>query len=110
MTCLPRTVQENVNCMPTTHCLIELVSMPFLVVDMEEVEIVSLERVGHSALKSFDMVLVFKDFTKPVQAITSIPSKKLDAIKVRFADSPSHVRRAASSPAMGANVLVTPTP
>jgi len=73
--------KEMVNCMPTQQCLIELVQMPFLVVDMDEVEIVSLERVGHSTLRNFDANIIFKDFSRPVQPITSIPNKRLDAIK-----------------------------
>ena len=35
--------KENVNCLPTMKCLVELTSMPFLVVDLDEAEIVSLE-------------------------------------------------------------------
>lgn len=40
-------------------CQVSLIEVPFLVVTLDEIEIVSLERVGMSK-KSFDMTIVFK--------------------------------------------------
>ncbi|KAI6036867.1 FACT complex subunit SPT16 [Pisolithus microcarpus] len=57
--------RTNVRLQPTTECLIE---------------IASLERVQFT-LKQFDMVLVFKDFTKTPLHINSIPSSQLDDVK-----------------------------
>ncbi|KAI9324738.1 hypothetical protein DFJ73DRAFT_871521 [Zopfochytrium polystomum] len=47
---------------------------------MSQVEIVHLERVRFG-LKSFDMVVVFKEFTRPVQHINSIPMESLEHLK-----------------------------
>lgn len=45
--------------MPSVSCLVELIEMPFLVVALEDIELVNLERVGFN-LKNFDMAIVFK--------------------------------------------------
>ncbi|KAL5993697.1 FACT complex subunit spt16 [Asimina triloba] len=65
---------------PTSSCLVELVETPFLVITLNEIEIVNLERVGLGQ-KNFDMTVVFKDFKRDVLRIDSIPSSSLDAIK-----------------------------
>jgi nucleosome binding factor SPN SPT16 subunit len=54
--------------------------MPFLVVTLTDVEIASLERVQYG-LKHFDLVLVFKDYTKPPLHINSIASSQMDDVK-----------------------------
>ncbi|KAI6043042.1 FACT complex subunit SPT16 [Pisolithus marmoratus] len=72
--------RTNVRLQPTTECLVHLVDPPFLVVTLNEIEIASLERVQFS-LKQFDMVFVFKDFTKAPLHINSIPSSQLDDVK-----------------------------
>ncbi|KAG6331187.1 hypothetical protein ID866_7902 [Astraeus odoratus] len=72
--------RTNVRLQPTTECLVHLIEPPFLVVTLNEIEIASLERVQFT-LKQFDMVLVFKDFTKPPLHINSIPSTQLDDVK-----------------------------
>ncbi|EIW85375.1 FACT complex subunit SPT16 [Coniophora puteana RWD-64-598 SS2] len=72
--------RTNVRLQPTTECLVHLVEPPFLVVTLSDIEITSLERVQFS-LKQFDMVLIFKDFTKPPLHINSIPSSQLDDVK-----------------------------
>jgi nucleosome binding factor SPN SPT16 subunit len=66
--------------MPTTECLVHLSDAPFLVVTLNDIEIASLERVQFG-LKQFDMVLIFKDFTKSPLHINSIPSTQLDDVK-----------------------------
>lgn len=65
---------------PTSSCLVELIETPFVVITLNEIEIVNLERVGLGQ-KNFDMTIVFKDFKKDVFRIDSIPSTSLDGIK-----------------------------
>ncbi|PIL23839.1 hypothetical protein GSI_13590 [Ganoderma sinense ZZ0214-1] len=65
---------------PTTDCLVQLSDPPFLVVTLSDIEIASLERVQFG-LKQFDMVLIFKDFTKAPLHINTIPSAQLDDVK-----------------------------
>lgn len=72
--------RTNVRLQPTTECLVHLIDTPFLVVTLNDIEIASLERVQFS-LKQFDLVLIFKDFTKPPLHINSIPSGQLDDVK-----------------------------
>ncbi|KAH7910168.1 FACT complex subunit SPT16 [Hygrophoropsis aurantiaca] len=72
--------RTNVRLQPTTECLVHLVDPPFLVTTLNEIEIASLERVQFT-LKQFDLVLIFKDFTKAPLHINSIPSAQLDDVK-----------------------------
>ena len=72
--------RTNVKLQPTTDCLVHLTDTPFLVVNLNEIEIASLERVQFG-LKQFDLVLVLKDFTKAPLHINSIPSSQLDDVK-----------------------------
>ncbi|CAK9185979.1 unnamed protein product [Ilex paraguariensis] len=65
---------------PTSSCLVELIETPFVVITLNEIEIVNLERVGLGQ-KNFDMTIVFKDFKRDVMRIDSIPSTSLDGIK-----------------------------
>ncbi|KAG6553865.1 hypothetical protein Mapa_004782 [Marchantia paleacea] len=65
---------------PTVNCLVELVETPFLVITLNDIEIVNLERVGLGQ-KAFDMAIVFKDFKRDVMRIDAIPSQSLDGIK-----------------------------
>jgi nucleosome binding factor SPN SPT16 subunit len=72
--------RTNVRLQPTTECLIHLSDPPFLVVTLADIEVASLERVQFG-LKQFDLVFVFKDFTKAPLHINSIPSAQLDDVK-----------------------------
>ncbi|KAA1474845.1 FACT complex subunit SPT16 [Dentipellis sp. KUC8613] len=72
--------RTNVRLQPTTECLVHLSDPPFLVVTLADIEIASLERVRFG-LKQFDLILVFKDFTKAPLHINSIPSAQLDDVK-----------------------------
>ena len=65
---------------PTTECLVQLTDPPFTVVTLSEIEIAHLERVSFG-LKSFDLVFVFQDFSKPVLHINSIQVTQLDNVK-----------------------------
>lgn len=72
-------------CMPTRDCLIQLIDPPYLVVTLEEIEIAHLERVQFG-LKNFDLVFVFKDFSKPVVHINTIPIEVLEDVKSWLTD------------------------
>ncbi|KAJ8699613.1 FACT complex subunit spt16 [Pleurotus ostreatus] len=72
--------RSSVRLQPTTECLVHLTDPPFLVMTLSEIEVASLERVQYG-LKQFDLVLIFKDFTKPPLHINSIQSSQLDDVK-----------------------------
>lgn len=74
------TGKSTVVLMPTVHCLVQLVEAPYTVVPLADVEIVNLERVGFNG-KTFDLVIIFKDFAHDVLMIGSIPTQVLDDIK-----------------------------
>lgn len=72
--------RSNVYVQPTTDCLIQVTEPPFLVVTLEDVEIAHLERVQFG-LKNFDLVFVYKDFTRAPAHINTIPVESLDDVK-----------------------------
>ena len=72
--------KSNVTLYPTQNCLISLTESPFFVITINEIEIVYFERVTQN-LKNFDMALVFKDFSRPVKKIYTIPIENLDMLK-----------------------------
>ncbi|KAK4060719.1 FACT complex subunit [Trichoderma simmonsii] len=77
--------RSNVFIQPTTDCLIQVVEPPFMVITIEDIEVAHLERVQFG-LKNFDMVFVFKDFTRAPYHINTIPVEFLDQVK-DFLDS-----------------------
>ncbi|CAZ80542.1 unnamed protein product [Tuber melanosporum] len=72
--------RANVLCAPTTDALVQLTDPPFLVITLDEIEIAHLERVQFG-LKNFDLVFVYKDYTRPVSHINSIPMESLENVK-----------------------------
>lgn len=72
--------RSSVLIQPTTDCLVQLTEPPFLVLTLNEIEVVHLERVQFG-LRNFDMVLVFKDFNRQPAHINTIPVESLDAVK-----------------------------
>lgn len=72
--------KDNVQLHPTTNCLVSLVVSPFFIVTLDEIEIVFFERVSFQ-LRHFDMVFVFKDYSKPTAHIGAIPRSNLESIK-----------------------------
>ncbi|KAF2724711.1 FACT complex protein [Polychaeton citri CBS 116435] len=72
--------RSSVTIQPTTDCLVQLTEPPFLVITLSDIEVVHLERVQFG-LKNFDMVVVFKDFTRPPSHINTIPVESLDGVK-----------------------------
>ncbi|AFZ81168.1 transcriptional regulator, putative [Theileria equi strain WA] len=73
-------LKSNVELLPTANCLVHLVEWPPFVLSLNDIEIVSLERVQHG-LRNFDMVFVNKDYSKPVKRVDLIPVEYLDVIK-----------------------------
>ncbi|TFY82810.1 hypothetical protein EWM64_g1199 [Hericium alpestre] len=73
-------IAEAATVSPTTECLVHLSDPPFLVVSLADIEIASLERVRFG-LKQFDLIFVFRDFSKAPLHINSIPSSQLDDVK-----------------------------
>lgn len=53
---------------------------PPFVVTLDEVELVHFERVQFH-LKNFDVVIVYKDYSKKVTMINAVPVNSLDPIK-----------------------------
>lgn len=72
--------RSNVLCQPSTDCLVQLTEPPFMVLTLDEIEVVHLERVQFG-LKNFDMVVVFKDFHRPPVHINTIPVESLESVK-----------------------------
>ncbi|XP_055521691.1 FACT complex subunit SPT16-like [Leucoraja erinacea] len=65
---------------PTSSSLVNVTEWPPFVVTLDEVELVHFERVQFH-LKNFDMVIVYKDYSKKVTMINAIPVASLDPIK-----------------------------
>jgi len=89
--------RTNVMLVPTVHCLVSLSEPPFFCITLNEVEIAHFERVQFS-LKNFDLVFVFKDYSKPVIHINSIQVQYLDQIKewldgcdIKFYEGPQNL-------------------
>ena len=72
--------RSNVYIQPTTDCLIQITEPPFLVITLEDIEIAHLERVQFG-LKNFDLVFVFKDYSRPPSHINTIPVESLEDVK-----------------------------
>jgi len=72
--------RETVLLQPTSSSLVNLTSWPPFVCTLEDVELVHFERVQLS-LKNFDMVFIFKDYSKKTAMVTSIPMTMLDHVK-----------------------------
>ncbi|XP_043952874.1 FACT complex subunit SPT16 [Gambusia affinis] len=65
---------------PTSSSLINVTEWPPFVVTLDEVELVHFERVQFH-LKNFDVVIVYKDYSKKVTMINAVPVNSLDPIK-----------------------------
>ncbi|TKR75723.1 hypothetical protein L596_016975 [Steinernema carpocapsae] len=65
---------------PTSTCLVNLTEWPPFVVTLDEVELVHFERVSFQ-LKNFDMVFIFKDYSRKTQMVQQIPMSSLDSVK-----------------------------
>ncbi|ORX99261.1 SPT16-domain-containing protein [Basidiobolus meristosporus CBS 931.73] len=72
--------RTNVLLQPTTEALIHLSDPPFLVITLADIELAHLERVQFG-LKNFDLVFVFKDYSRQPFHINTIPMTQLDNVK-----------------------------
>jgi len=72
--------KSNVFLMPSVNCLVNLTEQPFFVITLGEIEVAHLERVQFS-LKAFDLVFIFKEYSKVPIRISNIPVEFLDSIK-----------------------------
>lgn len=65
---------------PTSGSLVNLTEWPPFVITLEDVELVHYERVQFH-LRNFDMVFVFKDYTRKIGMVNAIPMNMLDHVK-----------------------------
>merc|ERR1712156_140100 len=72
--------RETVLLLPTSACLISLTQWPPFVITLEDIQFVHFERVQFQ-LKNFDMVFIFKDYSKKVMMVTAVPMTMLDHVK-----------------------------
>lgn len=72
--------KSNVLLQPTHSALVNLTDWPPFVITIGDVELVHCERVSF-ALKAFDMVFVYKDYTRKPDMITAVPTEKLDDVR-----------------------------
>lgn len=72
--------REAVQFLLTNECIVSLNELPFFVLCLDEVEVVSFERITF-ATKTFDCVFVFKDKRKAPVTIGSIESTRLNYLK-----------------------------
>ena len=86
--------RSTVTMKPTSSCLVHLTEWPPFVVTLDEVELVHFERVT-SNTSTFDLVVVFKDYSKKPHSVGQIPSTSLDGIKdwlnscdIRYSEGP----------------------
>ncbi|KAI6232490.1 FACT complex subunit [Aphelenchoides besseyi] len=86
--------RSSVTLKPTSTCLVSLTEMPPLVIALDDVELVHFERVTGNT-RSFDMVIVFKDYSRKTHQISHIPGGSLDSVKdwlnscdIRYSEGP----------------------
>ncbi|KAI1308574.1 FACT complex subunit SPT16 [Xylaria venustula] len=72
--------RSNVYIQPTTDCLIQVTEPPFMVITLDDIEVAHLERVQFG-LKNFDLVFIFKDFTRTPFHVNTIPVESLEDVK-----------------------------
>lgn len=72
--------QNNVLITPTNNTLAAIMESPFLIVPLEDIELVSIERVDNH-IKNFDLIVIFKDYAKPVLSLSNVPRTNLDSLK-----------------------------
>ena len=72
--------------MPSKYTLMSISEKPFFVLMLEDIELVSIERIDNK-IKNFDMIIIFKDYKRPVVNIDNIPKIDLDKIKIWLNDN-----------------------
>jgi nucleosome binding factor SPN SPT16 subunit len=71
---------NNVLISPCDRCLVSIINTPLFVLSLDDIEIVSIERIDNK-IKNFDMIIIFKDYSKSVQSISNIPKSDLEKIR-----------------------------
>jgi nucleosome binding factor SPN SPT16 subunit len=73
------------NFYPCERSLVSISTAPFVVVSIEEIDVVFFERVGMGLrTNNFDMAIIFKNFTKPVININSVSNKSKEELRSWF--------------------------
>ncbi|XP_002733005.1 FACT complex subunit SPT16 [Saccoglossus kowalevskii] len=65
---------------PTSSCIVNITEWPTFVVTLDEVQLIHFERVQFH-IKNFDMVFVFKDYSRKVFMVNAVPMNSLDHVK-----------------------------
>eukprot|EP00112_Aurelia_sp_Birch-Aquarium-sp1_P005971 Seg1670.1 transcript_id=Seg1670.1/GoldUCD/mRNA.D3Y31 product="FACT complex subunit SPT16" protein_id=Seg1670.1/GoldUCD/D3Y31 len=68
---------------PTTHCVVNLTEQPHFVITLDEIELVHFERVQFN-MKNFDMVYIFKDYSRKPVMVSAVAMASLDSVKEWF--------------------------
>ncbi|TNV85367.1 hypothetical protein FGO68_gene4788 [Halteria grandinella] len=71
--------KSSVNIMPASRCLLALQEQPFLVLDIDDIEVAHFERIQYGT-RNFDLVLIYKEY-QTFKRISAIPREHLDTIK-----------------------------
>ena len=71
---------NNVLISPCDRCLVSIVDTPLFVLSLDDVEIVSIERIDNK-IKNFDLIIIFKDYSRSVQSISNIPKSDVEKIR-----------------------------
>ena len=77
--------REMVLVQPTVNCMVNLTEMPFFLIELDQIEHVHFERCTFKS-SNFDMVVIGKDFEKPVKPVNAIPMAELDGIQEWLTD------------------------
>ena len=60
--------------------LVSIVDTPLFVLSLEDIEIVSIGRIDNK-IKNFDMIIIFKDYSRNVHSICNIPKSEVEKIR-----------------------------
>ena len=60
--------------------LVSIVDTPLFVISLDDIEIVSIERIDNK-IKNFDMIIIFKDYSRTVHNICNIPKSEVEKIR-----------------------------
>ncbi|XP_077983541.1 FACT complex subunit SPT16-like [Glandiceps talaboti] len=72
--------RSNALLQPTSSCLVNVTEWPPFLITLDAVELVHFERVQFH-IRNFDMVFVFKDYTKKISMVNAVPMSSLDQVK-----------------------------
>lgn len=72
--------KSSVLLQPSTHCLVNLTDQPPFIIVLDDCELVHFERVQFH-MKNFDMIFIFKDYSRKVSMVSAIPMTSLDSVK-----------------------------